>query len=744
MPNPESRGMEEVVKPEQLVPTHISGESGELEAETKTKKKRGVEESVSPQELYKKRSEILSQAPDLERSLSKHLREKGKEVPENVNLSLVAIEEFQRLCREAQDLRKLIRHTKDPKEKRIALGMYANIKSEIEEYLQLGPTFEAGYREYIRNRNEYVRFKSSLRAVREMSEILTEPAFTELDDQAGLDERALGRIEGLVRQTSSVQIEQQDRESVLEALSSIYPEGSEEYKQMTAEMKLEFSEAERPRTKKDIANEIKTRKEEIEQLWANPMVRYFANAAELEKMMEDYHKGEAVLETQSVIGYLNKLHEWEQLHQRTTIGGVLVGPPGVGKTTLVRHYLESKGRRYVYMDLSEDVTRFMLYGSKSIEFKSPVEYYERLTRDLKGLDDARFRKFIETNAKQIKDVFGVTEDQAAVILVEQIQEELKRAGEEKSLPKEMASELAALRGKINTMAENAHLRELATEFGHIVKRNGWRDGVIISALRRGDSVIMDEFNKNKNWSLLYGLMTAEPGKKWYFADNDEHIQIPDDWRMYLTANIGTRHGVFAVAEALASRAGGRVMEVGYPSSREELLVALTALSNPEGDFLRSDEDLAKLFVLIHEVFPRMRKYLEDKKQTIPVSYRTIRDVAEKLVLNRDPKSKQLVYQPSNKSFDEALYEVLIDSYSLYEDKEQPKKWVEALTSLGLLLDDDKVKERVIGWIGEADYEERSEKFKEMKEDFQQVVSKIKGAIRGMGADMAIPDQINYK
>ena len=36
-----------------------------------------------------------------------------------------------------------------------------------------------------------------------------------------------------------------------------------------------------------------------------------------------------------------------------------------------------------------------------------------------------------------------------------------------------------------------------------------------------------------------------------FGDNDEPIRIPEDWRMYFTANIGKKHGGFAVAEALA-------------------------------------------------------------------------------------------------------------------------------------------------------------------------------------------------
>ena len=216
------------------------------------------------------------------------------------------------------------------------------------------------------------------------------------------------------------------------------------------------------------------------------------------------------------------------------------------------------------------------------------------------------------------------------------------------------------------MAQSAFRTELGNTFAHIVKRNGWRDGVIISALRSGNSIIMDEFNKNKNWSLIYGLLTAKPGEEWYFADNNERIQIPEDWRMYFTANIDRKHGVFEVAEALASRGQAEVMQVGYPPRKEEMLASLVALANPEGDFLRSKEDLGKLYILINEVFPKVRAYIEGKRQVIPLSYRTIRDIGEKLVQYRDPKTKAPVYQPTKTSFDQAVYDVMVESYGLRE------------------------------------------------------------------------------
>jgi hypothetical protein len=165
-------------------------------------------------------------------------------------------------------------------------------------------------------------------------------------------------------------------------------------------------------------------------------------------------------------------------------------------------------------------------------------------------------------------------------------------------------------------------------------------------------------------------------------------------------------------------------------------VALCACSNPEGDFLRSRDDLAKLYVLVNEVIPRIRKYTQDKSNIIPVSYRLLRDLGEKLVQYTDPKTKRPVYQASKKSFDEALYEILVDSYSLYEDKTTPKEIVGICTSAGLLLDDS-VAEQARGWIGKDEFEERKKTFAEHKEDFREITRKIQGMAKDT-AEIPIP------
>lgn len=758
--------------PERLLPHHLGEELPSEETEESKKEKRPPEEAEQqpeqPEEekekksgraLYQERQEALNQAEDLDSLLRAEWKAKheGKDAPKGINLALRYIESFRRTVKEAQDLRKVIRYGKSSSEKSAALAAYTEKKKEIDEYLDKGLSFEAAYREYLKEQGEYFEFARDMEEMSHLEGLLQEPAFQDTALNEKLDRKSSARVEAVMQEVET--IEKPETEEALAVLETVFAKGSKEYEQAKAELLGEAKEGgeetltkeerferakaklsgkgERPRSKKEVQRRIAELREKVQELWENPMVRYFWNTREMDNMLEDFAEGEDVIETQSVIRALNKLHEWEGEHKRTTIGGVLVGPPGVGKTTLTRHYLQEKDRDYVYLDLSEEVTRYMLYGSKAIEFRDPTEYYQKLAENIGSLDEEGMKRFIEEHHEVVKNTFRVSDKEATAVLVNQIAEELEK-GKGQVEDKALAGKLEEAKKHMEGLSKTAFRRELAGQFSHLASRNGWRDGVIISALRRGDNIIFDEFNKNKNWSLIYGLMTAKPGENWYFADNDEEIKVPEDWRMYFTANIGVKHGVYSVPEAFASRAAGKTMEVNYPPRSEEMKVALCSLANPEGDLLRSPDDLAKLYVLMNEVFPKVRKFTENKPQIIPISYRTVRDIGEKLVQYSDPKTGKPVYQPSGKSFDEALYEVMVGSYSVYEDKTIPKEIVQMCTNVGLLLDDS-VREKVEGWIGKEAFDEKQKTFGVRKEDFREIVKKIQGITRDV-SELPMPEQ----
>lgn len=722
-------------KPDGLLPLHIGGKlpgqsplpplqvpstPGELSDFFKDRTK---ETFKLRQERYEQRQEALANAPDLEDVLRTRYKDRtGEDAPEGINLSLHVINNFRGLVKDAQTYRRVSKQAQDPTEKAHAALVYHQLKTQIDqEYIQSPDalSFEKAYREYIRSRSLYVKFLSRIEEVSRLDNLLAEPTFKSLPGDSLFDEADHSRIERVMRSaetTASAQIVPEIDE-LEKTLKTMYGEGTIEYAEMRRIL-LATKKEDIPKTKKELEDAREKAKTEALELFKDPMVRRFWREREYDKIIEAFAKGKDVVETQSVIEVLNRMHEWEQQHQRTTIGGVLVGPPGVGKTTLVRHYLDEKGRKYVYMDLSEDVTRYMLYGSKAIEFKTSTEHHKALTEQLASLGTDDFRKFVTENSATLRQVFHLTGDQAISTYLDMLQEELGKSTAEDP-------QIQNVRARVNDLANQVFRRELAQEFSHLVKRNGWRDGVIINALRRNENVLMDEFNKNKNWSLIYGLMTAKPGEDWYFADNDEYIPIPKDWRMWFTANIGRKHGGFVVAEALASRSQGQVEEIGYPPKREEMMVALSSMADAEGNWLRSIDDLGRLYLLVTEVFPSVRKYIEDRPQSVPISYRTIRQLGETLIQYRDLQTNQPVYRPSNKSFDEAVYEVMVGSYGNYEDKTVPKEIVNICTRLGLMMDDS-IKDKVMVWIGKEAYEERKKDQESQVKSREQIIEDFRG------------------
>ncbi len=722
----------QIARPERLVPHHLSRETGKR-GELADQIGQGLEAGLPQAQLdplrteYRRTREMeIAQAPDLDGALRRKAQEEGLEdkLEENTNYALREIQWFQNAVRTAQDLRRVIKASDDPGEMTRAAIEYSRIKRMIDEDIDAyGPSFERAYRDYIRGRVRFIRFRGVQSRIRRLENALGEPAFEGYPDDGEPNVRARSRLEALSRAQS--QTEEPEADELLDSLKSIYPEESLEYKRLQEEIDRSMSsdgDSNRVLSKAEMRDEITSLQSQAENLWNDGMVQYFWKMGKWDELLRAFAEGADVLETQSTIRNLNLLHEWEQQHQRTTIGSVLVGPPGVGKTTLVRHYLELKKRGYVYIDLSEDVTRYLLYGSKAIDFRSATEQYEGLAKRIGNMDEDQFRKFIDENSVLVGGAMNLPPDEAKLVTISMLEQEFDKEAGENGNGGNVHSEA---KQRVTDLAERAYRKELATEFAHLLSKNGWRDGVIVAALRRGDSIIMDEFNKNANWSLIYGLMTVKPGERWYFADNDEYINVPKTWRMYFTANIGRRHKTFAVAEALASRAEGKVMELDYPPSKEEMDVGLAAFSDAEGNFLRPTDDFAKLYYTINDLFPKVRSYIKDKPASIPISFRTIRDIGEKLVLYTDPKSGKPVYRATDKTYDEALYEVLIDSYRLYEDQTVPQEIVRLGINIGLFLDPS-IEDKVLKWVSKEDYEEAKTAFAEKKEDYYDIVKKMRG------------------
>ncbi len=398
-----------------------------------------------------------------------------------------------------------------------------------------------------------------------------------------------------------------------------------------------------------------------------------------------------MLEFPSVIQTMNELDDIERTYRNTTIGGVLVGEPGVGKTTMINHYLEKKGRKAVYIDMSEEVTRYQLLGSPSLQTESTLEQFNRLADTVGSMADADIIKLVREHAKKLAQSFyALSDDERMVLAFQQLQEQLKPGGIEK-MSEEMATQVKDVRERLEEIVRKQFRSEVAKKFVDLTKKNGWRDGVVIHALRNGYPVIVDEFNKAKSWTLLHKLTETPPGMMFYFADNNENIEVPPDWRMYFTANIGKKHGTFSVREAFASRIGGKVLEIKEPPSEEEREAMLAMLCDSDDRFLRSTEDVVRLMYFVRDIVPKIRQATRDQQNIIPISYRLFRDLAEQLV-----DSEKMA--PRETTLDQALLKVLLRPYVVFETREIPREIVKLCFVAGLLLGKE-VEKEVMEWSG---------------------------------------------
>lgn len=489
-------------------------------------------------------------------------------------------------------------------------------------------------------------------------------------------------------------------------------------------------------------------------------------------------RGAKVLELPSTIGYLNEIDGVIRDHPNTTIGVCLVGDPGVGKTTLIELYLEKKGRQCDYLDVSQEVNRYILLGSPEVHIESQLDFYNRMSRQFGDLSDDQMRDMVHENAKKLQAGFtSLTDEEREIMALDMLREDLDQltaldhlaspelrkllesqdlptvkaavyagegafagllsqkkgqlAAEQPSLGEDrliafaqravledlenthtsmnLSDDVKARLGKVREgmarVANQKYTTEVANRFAELTKKNGWRDGFVIRALRADHDILFDEYNAAPDWKLLHHLMTSKPGTVYQFGDRGESIPIPPKWRMHFTGNIQTKQGVNKVREALVSRIGGAVIRVEPPPKSEEWMLTDISLQDANGVFTRDFRDKVLLFRLVNEKFQDIRDYIKKAgamANIVPISHRVIDRICGQL-MNRDTQL------PTVNSVDAAVFKELVRPYHNYPDviypsgpgenqSQLPTLIAQALVDIGIGLIPE-MEQEVLAWTG---------------------------------------------
>lgn len=163
------------------------------------------------------------------------------------------------------------------------------------------------------------------------------------------------------------------------------------------------------KSKNEVEQQLKETSEELDRLWQEDLTRYYIYQDYLEKLISQDQLGEPVLEIPSVTKLMNKLAAWERRHTETPIGGVLIGPPGTGKSLGVEYYLANhpehrKKGPPIIIDMSQETTEFILLGGEAIEITDKAKTVEALTRIFEQEEEIERRLGMPETSEKDKEI----------------------------------------------------------------------------------------------------------------------------------------------------------------------------------------------------------------------------------------------------------------------------------------------------------------------------------------------------
>ena len=661
------------------------------------------------------------------------------------------------------------KHGVEGKELKELQFRFAVASGEVAEMIEtLGPLLEYAHRRTVEKENEYYHeFKPLAREEQELKMTLEVPIGSvktahDIFDSAsreakrsgefGDEKRAEKLAEGrdylrsqfipedalqnpnIIKQLEKFAKTKEEKEELFktaEEIMSVEKNTAEEYE--TAEMKHVP-----PTSKEEVRAQLSVVGEKLDTLWKNDIVRYKLYSEYLTNLVSQDQFGDPVLETPQVVRLMNELAFWERRHDESPIGGVLIGPPGTGKSLGVEHYLATslehkKKGPPVIIDMSQETTEWMLLGGEKVEVtdkastvkmlsalfserKTLANQMEKETGDVtdaeRALIEAKYKN-IDTQMDDIITAFVAHHVEVRKEMEdakEELADEYAREGGKELLGeitgasfKELQTKNPELHGAltewVGKRVESALSNWQAEELGKIVYGNGWRDGVMLKAIKEGRDIIVNEYNNFRiSPDAIRQLLQTAYGEKWFHSAEGKSYTVRS--RMYFTANEGSSADRFfndtaSVAAAFQSRLSPPI-EVKLPTTEEELLIIQAKMSDMKKEFIPKENISAKISAtealkdaefslsynekevvayLFEKVLPRLRGLSVKYPKEMPsIDLRHIDRFCRELV-NRHTRERNSV------SVEEAFIKHIITPF-----KSNPRAW-EILQEENIVVDD---------------------------------------------------------
>lgn len=417
-----------------------------------------------------------------------------------------------------------------------------------------------------------------------------------------------------------------------------------------------------------------------DRFYTDPEVRLaFRSRRFLEDVKSIHAEGKKVIETATVTETLNRIHsKMFGRPPRDALGVVLGGPPGLGKTVILEHYIrEALGVEAISIDISQGQNAFTLMAYPRLAEADPVRSPLQTLDQLQEMDGDVIKQVIAARP-ELRKQCGIEEDD---------DDDMLRAKLSKGPRKLVADAMANVLVTSNT-------------------RGLFEYGPIYQALERNVPIIINEIQGLRGQEFLHSLMTAIPATDeeagpmptwtpqegqsinppvgWFYSTlTSRWMRVPDRFRICITGNFGAEFGNQGLPPAVLSRGGDRVEEMPLLPTNELVDLAWARTANLSGRQTLSVEEATKFYFFLTMVMPEIEKMYSlsgvRPQERVYFSIRTIIAITEALCPPRGPRGQR---KPA--SLEQAVFETYIQPGIVNHFDKSVEIAVGALTVAGII------------------------------------------------------------